>query len=200
MFWNNLESVIVYKINNGETHDVRKWANDWRVSECTTRIGEISKLKKVPADKEMVMVHHFMAPRYIYITNLANRSHRVVGECLQEYHRLPLPTNHVQTLWCYTDVCWPNRKLAQSKSSTSCLGWCYSYHLSIQGAELSGDDLDEILEHIQRFASLLSPRILFRKQEIRKQWGVHTWATTPSKGLSSRPMLALIAWPAMAFK
>ncbi len=30
------------------TYDVRKWAKDCRVSECTTRIGEISKLKKAP--------------------------------------------------------------------------------------------------------------------------------------------------------
>ena len=29
-----------------------------------------------------------------------------------------------------------------------------SYFPSIQGAELGGDDLDKILEHIQRFGSL----------------------------------------------
>lgn len=30
------------------TDEVKKWANDCRVSACTTRIGEISKLKKAP--------------------------------------------------------------------------------------------------------------------------------------------------------
>ena len=41
----------------------------------------------------------------IYITNLGDRSHHVVGECLQENRRLPLPIGHVQILWYYTDVC-----------------------------------------------------------------------------------------------
>lgn len=36
------------KRDDEDTYDVRKCANDCRVSECTTSIGEISKLKKAP--------------------------------------------------------------------------------------------------------------------------------------------------------
>ena len=51
--------------------------------------------------------HHSMMSQYlcIYMTNRVDRSHRVVGECLQENRHLLLPINHVQTLWCYIDVC-----------------------------------------------------------------------------------------------
>lgn len=44
----NMSWVAESRREGNRTYDVMKWAKDCRVSEWTTRIGEISKLKKAP--------------------------------------------------------------------------------------------------------------------------------------------------------
>lgn len=77
----NIES----DIENGDTvisgaYDVRKCAKDWRVSEWTTRIGEISKLKKAPKNNCLRLCRS-ITPTELY---LEDRRHRVGHEFLQE--------------------------------------------------------------------------------------------------------------------